>query len=59
LRGIEWRGEFSYVDQMVRDTAAFLRGGLGSAEVESAIDLHGIDGDDFAIQFFGERERDL
>ena len=32
---------------------------FGRADVESAINLHGIDGDDFAAEFFGEPQRDF
>ena len=32
------------------DFPAFLFGGFGGADVESAVNLHGVDGDDFAAE---------
>jgi hypothetical protein len=58
LGGVEVVGELTDVDEVVRDTAALGGGGFGGAEVEAAIDLHGIDGDDFGVELFGEAKRD-
>ena len=50
---VEGFGEVDDVDEVVRDALAFFEGGFGCADVESAVDLHGVDGDDFAVEFLG------
>jgi hypothetical protein len=42
------------VNEVMRHAGAFGGRRLGGADVESAINLHGIGGDDFAADFFRE-----
>ena len=58
LGGIKSFVQIADIQQVVRHAGAFAGRGFGRADVESAIDLHGIDGDDFAADFFRERQRD-
>src|ERR1043166_2625087 len=41
---------------MMADADAIFRRRLGRAEIEPAINLHGINGNNFAADFFGQRE---
>ena len=46
------------VDEVMGDAGAVFECGLGGAEVHAAIDGDGIAGDDFAVEVFGEGERE-
>ncbi len=46
------------VEEVVRDEGAFGRGRFGRADVHAAIDLHGVEGDDFGVEEGGEFEGD-
>jgi hypothetical protein len=59
LRGVEGFMQITNVNQVVRHAGALDGRRLGGAEVESAIHLHRVHGDDFAADFFREREGDL
>ena len=59
LRGVKGLGQVADVDQVMRHAGAFGGRRLGRADVESAIHLHGIGGNDFAADLFGEMQRDL
>jgi hypothetical protein len=58
LRGVEGFGQIAEVNQVMRHAGAVGGRRLGRADVESAIHLHGVGGDDFAAELFRERERD-
>ena len=46
------------VDEVMRDAGALFGGGLGGAQVHAAVDSDGVAGDDFALEAFGESERE-
>ena len=56
--GVETFGQIHNIDEMMRHTGAFFSMKLGGSDVESAIDLHGIHRDDFAIKLFRENHGD-
>jgi hypothetical protein len=47
-RGVERLAHFHQINQMVANALPFLGGRFGRADVQSAINLHRIDGNDFA-----------
>ena len=51
----EWETRVHQVQQVMRNAAAFFERGLGRANIETAIDLRGIAGQDIALQFAGQR----
>jgi len=55
--GVERLGHVGHIDQMVRDAFPFRRRWFSSTDVESAIDLHRIDRDNFATESFGQADR--
>ena len=57
--GIEWLGQLGYINQMVRHSGALLGRWFGRADVHAAINLHGIYGNNFSAQFFGEPQGNL
>ena len=59
LRGVERFGQIADVNQVMRHAGAFGGRRFGRADVESAIDLHRVHGNDFAADAFGELQRDL
>ncbi len=48
-----WR---DYIYKMMRNTAPFAFGKLGRANIQSAMNLHGVEIDDFAVQLPGQRQ---
>ena len=58
LRGIEGPGQIADVNEVMRHAGAVGGRRLGRAEVESAIDLHGIGGNDFATEQFRDAQGD-
>ena len=52
---IERLVEFCDINQVMLHASAFGGCGFGGADVEPAIDLHGIHGDDFATDLFSEQ----
>jgi hypothetical protein len=56
LGGIKGLIAFANVEQMMPNTGAFFAAGFGGAHVEAAINLHRIDGDDFALHSFGQEK---
>ena len=59
LRGIERLSHVHHVNQMVWHTGAVGGGRFGRAYVEAAINLHGVNGDDFTIEPFSQQQRDF
>jgi hypothetical protein len=59
LGRIERGCEVYHVDQVVWDPGTFFQRGFGGAKVQTAINLHGIDRNDFAVKFVGQKEGDL
>ena len=49
--------EIDDVNEMMRDAPAFGGGRLGGADVEPAVNLHGIGGNDFAVELLSARRR--
>ena len=56
LRRIERLVQIDDINQVVGHTLALCRSGLGGADVESTINLHGIHGDNFAADFFSQQQ---
>ena len=56
LRGVKHLVEFDHINQMMRHRSSLFRGRLGGSDVQAAIDLHCIDGNDFAVEAPGQRE---
>ena len=54
---IERLAHLDHINQMMRHALPFVRRWFGGADVESAIDLHGIDGNDLAVEPLGQRQR--
>jgi hypothetical protein len=44
---------------MMRDEGLFAGGGLCAKHGELAVELEGVGADDFAVEFFGEREGEV
>ena len=59
LRGVERFGQIADVNEVMRHAGAVGGRWLGRADVESAIDLHGIGGDDFTAELFREAQGDF
>ena len=59
LGSIESFSRIKDVDEMMRQTGSFFRRGLGGADVQAAVDLHRVYGDDFAIEPFRELKGDF
>ena len=59
LRYGEWLIRLQYVDEMMRDTSLLLCGRLCAANVEPAIDAHGVARDDVRPQFLCKLQRKL
>ena len=57
LRGVKRLVQIADVNQVMRHAGAFGGRRLGGADVQAAIDLHRVHGDDFAADFFRERQR--
>src|ERR1019366_7542454 len=56
LRCVEGFVQIANVNEVMRHAGAFGRRWLGRADVQPAINLHRVGGDDFATDFFRERE---
>ena len=54
LPSVECLAKFGNVNQVVRDEGSLLRGRFRRADIQSAIDLHRICGNDFSRSFFGQ-----
>ena len=59
LRGVEGSGQIADVNEVMRHAGAVGGRWLGRADVESAIDLHGIGGNDFTAELFREAQGDF
>ena len=59
LRGVERFGQIADVNEVMRHAGAVGGRRFGRADVESAIDLHGIGGNDFAAELFREAQGDF
>ena len=59
LRSVKIFRQFADVNQVMRHARALGWRRLGRPDVESAIDLHRIGGDDFAADFFGKQKGDF
>ena len=59
LRGIERLGHIDHINQVMANALAFDWSRLGSADVQAAIDLHGIDRNDFAGDLFRDPQGDF
>jgi hypothetical protein len=59
LRGVERFGQFNDIEQVMTHASAFLEGGFGCANVQPAIDLHGIHRNDFAAKLLGQQQGDF
>lgn len=52
----EWGAWFDNIDEVIWDLEAGLGRRFGGANIHSAVDLHGVDGDDFGIEIFCQLE---
>src|ERR1017187_644584 len=59
LRGVERFGQVADVNEVMRHAGAVGGRWLGRADVESAIDLHGIGGNDFTAELPGKAQGDF
>jgi hypothetical protein len=57
--GIERLGQVHHINQVMGHAGTLLRRGFGRADVQPAIDLHGIHGDDLAAELLGEPRGDF
>ena len=58
LSGVERLGHVHHINQMMGHAGAVGARGFGGADVQPAIDLHGINGNDLSAELFGQQEGD-